>query len=58
MSEISTYVSSGPQVPTRPGSPGKPQAGRSVAILPEEVGIPRCLLAKRGFWRFRGMIRA
>ncbi len=38
MSEISTYVSSGPQVPTRPGSPGKPQAGRSIAILPEEGG--------------------
>ncbi len=34
MSEISTYVSSGPAVPTRPGSPGKPQPGRSVAILP------------------------
>ncbi|MFS8038523.1 class I adenylate-forming enzyme family protein [Xanthobacter sp. AM11] len=36
MSEISTYVSSGPTVPTRPGSPGKPQAGRRVAILPQE----------------------
>lgn len=34
MSEISTYVSSSPSVPTRPGSPGKPQAGRRVAILP------------------------
>ena len=34
MSEISTYVSSGPSVPTRPGSPGKPQQGRCVAILP------------------------
>jgi acyl-coenzyme A synthetase/AMP-(fatty) acid ligase len=33
MSEISTYVSSGPQVPTRPGSPGRPQAGRKIAIL-------------------------
>ncbi len=36
MSEISTYISSGPPVPTRPGSPGKPQAGRSVAILPTD----------------------
>ncbi|ADZ68558.1 class I adenylate-forming enzyme family protein [Polymorphum gilvum] len=36
MSEISTYISSGPDVPTRPGSPGKPQAGRRVAILAEE----------------------
>ncbi|WP_454916015.1 acyl-CoA synthetase [Xanthobacter sediminis] len=34
MSEISTYVSSSPTVPTRPGSPGKPQAGRRVAVLP------------------------
>ena len=34
MSEISTYVSSGPTVPVRPGSPGKPQPGRRVAILP------------------------
>ncbi|WP_417667792.1 class I adenylate-forming enzyme family protein [Roseibium sp.] len=35
MSEISTYISSGPNVPTRPGSPGKPQTGRKVAILSE-----------------------
>lgn len=34
MSEISTYISSGPGVPTRPGSPGTAQAGRSIAILP------------------------
>ncbi len=34
MSEISTYVSSGPSVPTRPGSPGTPQEGRCVAIVP------------------------
>jgi acyl-coenzyme A synthetase/AMP-(fatty) acid ligase len=36
MSEISTYISSSPQVPTKPGSPGKPQAGRCVAILPDD----------------------
>lgn len=36
MSEISTYVSSGPTIPVRPGSPGKPQPGRRVAILPVE----------------------
>ncbi len=36
MSEISTYISSGPDVPTRPGSPGKPQQGRKVAILSEQ----------------------
>lgn len=35
MSECSTFISSGPAVPTRPGSPGKPQAGRRVAVLPQ-----------------------
>ena len=34
MSEISTYVSTGPTIPQRRGSPGKPQPGRQVAILP------------------------
>jgi acyl-coenzyme A synthetase/AMP-(fatty) acid ligase len=34
MSEVSTYISTGPGVPYRPGSPGKPQPGRRVAILP------------------------
>lgn len=33
MSEISTYISSSPTVPVRPGSPGKPQKGRSVCVL-------------------------
>jgi acyl-coenzyme A synthetase/AMP-(fatty) acid ligase len=36
MSEISTYISSGPSIPVRPGSPGRPQPGRRVAILPVE----------------------
>ncbi|MCA1300308.1 class I adenylate-forming enzyme family protein [Stappia indica] len=36
MSEISTYISSGPGTPTRPGSPGRAQAGRRIAILPPE----------------------
>jgi acyl-coenzyme A synthetase/AMP-(fatty) acid ligase len=36
MSEISTYISSGPTTPVRPGSPGRPQPGRRVAILPLE----------------------
>jgi acyl-coenzyme A synthetase/AMP-(fatty) acid ligase len=36
MSEISTYVSSGPTVPVKAGSPGRPQPGRRVAILPLE----------------------
>ncbi len=39
MSEISTYISSGPQTPVVPGSPGKPQPGRNVVILPVEQGI-------------------
>ncbi|MBV9245122.1 MAG: AMP-binding protein [Methylobacteriaceae bacterium] len=39
MSECSTFVSNSPAMPIRPGSPGKPQAGRSIAILPIEGGI-------------------
>jgi acyl-coenzyme A synthetase/AMP-(fatty) acid ligase len=38
MSEISTYISSGPGTPVRPGSPGRPQPGRRVAVLPVEGG--------------------
>jgi acetyl-CoA synthetase len=34
MSEISTYISTGPGVPRKSGTVGKPQAGRRVAILP------------------------
>ncbi len=34
MSEISTYVSTGPGMTIKPGSPGKPQPGRRVVILP------------------------
>lgn len=33
MTEISTYISSSPTVPVRPGSPGKVQSGRCVTIL-------------------------
>jgi acyl-coenzyme A synthetase/AMP-(fatty) acid ligase len=33
MSEISTYISTGPGMPIKPGSPGRPQAGRRIAIL-------------------------
>ncbi|MEP3277852.1 MAG: acyl-CoA synthetase [Stappiaceae bacterium] len=36
MSEISTYISSSPEVAVRPGSPGKPQIGRKIAILPPD----------------------
>ncbi|MFA5958420.1 class I adenylate-forming enzyme family protein [Hyphomicrobium sp.] len=38
MSEISTYISTGPSVPYRAGTIGKAQAGRRVAILPAEGG--------------------
>jgi acyl-coenzyme A synthetase/AMP-(fatty) acid ligase len=38
MSEISTYVSSRPGEPIRPGSPGRPQTGRRIAILPIDGG--------------------
>jgi acyl-coenzyme A synthetase/AMP-(fatty) acid ligase len=38
MSEISTYISSGPEAPRKPGTVGKPQPGRRVAILPMEGG--------------------
>lgn len=38
MSEISTYISSSPDAPTVPGSPGRPQPGRRIAILPDDGG--------------------
>ena len=38
MSECSTYVSTGPGMEIRPGSPGKPQPGRCVAALPVDGG--------------------
>ncbi|MCB1780522.1 MAG: acyl-CoA synthetase [Candidatus Competibacteraceae bacterium] len=38
MSECSTYISSSLQSPVKPGSPGKVQQGRCVAILPVEEG--------------------
>jgi len=34
MSECSTYISTSPTVSPKPGSPGRPQPGRSVSILP------------------------
>ena len=38
MSEISTYISSRPGEPIKPGSPGRPQTGRRVAVLPVDGG--------------------
>ncbi|MFP4537466.1 MAG: class I adenylate-forming enzyme family protein [Dichotomicrobium sp.] len=37
-SEISTFVSSAPEIPPKPGRVGRPQPGRRVAILPREGG--------------------
>jgi acyl-coenzyme A synthetase/AMP-(fatty) acid ligase len=47
MSEISTYISTGPGMAIKPGSPGKPQAGRRVAILDPDAPAtePRLLPA-------------
>jgi len=47
-SEISTYISSAPDVPRRPGTVGKPQTGRSVAILPEASGDTPLLPGEEG----------
>jgi len=38
MSECSTYVSSSPSVPVKPGYTGKPQVGRRIAILEHTDG--------------------
>jgi acyl-coenzyme A synthetase/AMP-(fatty) acid ligase len=38
MSEVSTFISSGPGTPVRPGSPGRAQPARCVAVLPVEGG--------------------
>ncbi|MEQ8745369.1 AMP-binding protein [Pyruvatibacter sp.] len=40
MSECSTYISSGPTTPVRSGSPGRPQPGRCVAVLPTDECAP------------------
>lgn len=39
MSEVSTFISSGPGTPVREGSPGRAQPGRCVAVLPVEGGV-------------------
>jgi acyl-coenzyme A synthetase/AMP-(fatty) acid ligase len=38
MSECSTFISSGPETPVQPGSPGRPQPGRVIAALPQDGG--------------------
>jgi acyl-coenzyme A synthetase/AMP-(fatty) acid ligase len=65
MSECSTFVSNHAGLPIRPGSPGKPQAGRRIAVLPlsgsdeplpaGEVGLLAIHRSDaglmRGYWR-------
>ncbi|CAK0742925.1 AMP-dependent synthetase and ligase [uncultured Gammaproteobacteria bacterium] len=43
MSEISTYISTGPGMALKPGSPGRPQPGRRITILDPDTseGAPR-----------------
>jgi acyl-coenzyme A synthetase/AMP-(fatty) acid ligase len=48
MSEISTYISSGPTIPVRPGSPGQAQPGRRVAILSLDGGMTPLPAKKSG----------
>ncbi len=38
MTELSTYISTHKKIEIKPGSPGKPQPGRNIVILPEENG--------------------
>lgn len=48
MSEISTFVSSGPAVPARAGSPGRAQPGRRIAVLPVNGGESPCAAGESG----------
>jgi acyl-coenzyme A synthetase/AMP-(fatty) acid ligase len=48
MSEISTYVSTGPGVPRKAGSVGKPQPGRRVAILGLDGGTEPLAAGEEG----------
>ena len=48
MSEISTYISSSVSRPGKPGSPGRVQSGRCVAILPEKSGTEPLEIDQRG----------
>jgi acyl-coenzyme A synthetase/AMP-(fatty) acid ligase len=64
MSELSTFISTSPSVPRRPGAIGRPQPGRSVVVLdpdggtePLPAGTPGLLAAHRsdpglmlGYW--------
>lgn len=61
MSEISTFVSNHAGMPIRPGSPGKPQTGRAVAVLPLDEGTSPVPVGQTGLLAVhrsdRGMMR-
>ena len=48
MSEVSTYLSTSPAMLAKSGSPGRPQPGRAVAILPVEGGTVPCPAGETG----------
>ncbi|MEQ8825343.1 MAG: class I adenylate-forming enzyme family protein [Filomicrobium sp.] len=48
MSEISTYISTGPETPAKSGTVGKAQEGRAVAILPVNDGLEPVGLGEDG----------
>ena len=61
MSEVSTFVSNRPGMEIRPGSPGKPQTGRPVAVLPLDGGTHPVPVGQTGLLavhrRDRGLMR-
>ena len=48
MSECSTFISTKPGTPIRPGSPGKPQRGRVIAILSPDGSDERMRIGETG----------
>ncbi|MGQ0672106.1 MAG: class I adenylate-forming enzyme family protein [Hyphomicrobium sp.] len=48
MSEISTYISTGPDVPRKAGTLGKPQPGRRIAVLGVEGGTTPLPMGEEG----------
>lgn len=49
MSEVSTYISTSPNIPYKHNSPGKIQDGRKIAILPIESGIEPVAIGEVGY---------
>ena len=48
MSEMSTYISMPPAGSPRPGTPGRPQRGRAIALLPPEGGETPVAIGETG----------